>query len=266
MRSLLCILLIVASLVGCASQSQPESGTFQYDDYQAIVASEGYSLLKKPQTLAFTSADVENAAKKLKMKAANIEFSDIDKSKSYDVVLQAGHYGRTRGSTGTSGKHLTEQEAAGAVASELKDALIDLGLSVALIDADSYKSGQKRDNQHYFKTKLFLSFHLDGSTTPCASGPSIGYNPKFGGEKMELIAVAVAISMEQNALDFMRNNFTTNLSHFYSYKHSDSSIAEGILELGELTCSQDEMTFLKNFDVLIDNLEVGITFALGLRK
>lgn len=272
MLRVLTLFPLVFLAFGCSTSVEHEQSRvvafepYSYERFEQLASSKGYQALTKPRAFAFTAEDASMKADSIIALSETVTPSAIDPSAEYDVVVQAGHFGRTSGSTGSAGALLTEQQAAAAVASQLVASLVELDLKVALIGADSYRQGDKRDSQHYFKTKLFLSLHMDGSTTPCAAGPSIGYNPKFGEDKMELIAVAVAISMERNALDFMRNNYTENLSHFYSYKHSNSSIAEGILELGELTCPGDELSFLRNFDVLVDNLSVAITFALGFRK
>ena len=78
--------------------------------------------------------------------------------------------------------------------------------------------------------------------------------------------MALAIAINANAKDFMRDNFTTNLSHFPEYKRSDSKIAEGVVEMSELTCPDDEKAFLLAADTIARNISTAISFMLKEKK
>ena len=148
-----------------------------------------------------------------------------------DVVIQAGHEGGHRNgnkkSTGTSGEQARNTK----VADRATEVLRSHGFTIERVGG-VYK--QKYD------CKLAVSIHFDGSNTPCASGASIGYPVgKPAGSNKPTADLWRKIYSEYIPFNFMRDNFTKNLSGYYGYAYTSTEIAEVLLELGELTCPED---------------------------
>lgn len=83
------------------------------------------------------------------------------------VWIQRGHCFRTSGSTGTTG----EQDYVDDVADRAARLLVDRGHRVHVALADTYIVGD---------WDLFVALHCDGSTSPAASGASVGYRTTKG--------------------------------------------------------------------------------------
>ena len=66
-------------------------------------------------------------------------FTEGDPDLTYDVILQPGHFLRTKGATGASGKRVSERTLVAVVTDGIAKELIDQGLSVAVIAADNYE-------------------------------------------------------------------------------------------------------------------------------
>lgn len=239
------------------------------EEFSNLSASDGFKALQSPNKLAATPDNLNPWIEKAKQAKTSLTVAtSVDQKIHHSVVLQVGHLGRTKGSTGSTGKYITEQEGASLIVQMLSDELADRNVEHIVLDADSYefKDGKKLPKGILFKTDLFLSFHLDGSNKPCASSASLGYNPKFGKLSMQLLGAALAIALDINAENFMRDNFTKNLSHYQDYGRSNSQIAEGIVELSELSCATQEERFLLNSETIAKNFAIAITFMLKEAK
>lgn len=236
-------------------------------EIDALLASDLAAQLKGANSLGFTELDPAEAAKDAKAAFAAVELTAIDQKKRYPVILQIGHYPRQPGSgkTGTTGVRINEQEGAAWVVKLVSERLAELNIEHAIIGADEFKKYPKLNETDHFRAEIFLSFHFDGAEPQCAVGPSLGYNPALGKLSMQNIGVAVAIGLGLNARDFMKDNYTDNLKNFYGYGDVDSTRAEGLIELSELSCSSDEARFLRNGPVVADNIATALTFMLGLQ-
>ena len=148
-------------------------------------------------------------------------FSSI---KPIDVVIQAGHEGRTYGNTGAETKLYREEEWNILVADEVAKKLKSWQIDVKRIPAQI----------HLTKAKIAISIHFDGAKTPCASGASIGYpsnNSYAFAQRWK--------KLYKNYFPYKwhKDNFTPNLKNYYGYRwiKADKFL---LLELGELTCDK----------------------------
>ena len=160
----------------------------------------------------------------------------------YDIVIQAGHEGgwRNRGRTGktrTTGTlgvpgGPTERHLTPIVADHAAAALSAAGYNVKRVSA-LYPSK--------LKAKLSVSIHFDGSTTPCASGASIGYpSGKPAGSNQPAAGSWNALYAKVWPFKWMGDNFTRNLRGYYGFGWVSTLDAELVLELGELTCPEQQ--------------------------
>ena len=143
-----------------------------------------------------------------------------------DVFIQAGHEGRTTGSTGAAGPLGNEIEWTPIVADEatriLREGGVDVVRAPAAIKGD-------------YTVKVAVFIHFDGSTPPCKSGASIGYK----GESDQPAALAwKALYGKYWPFRWMRDNFTANLSGYYGFGYTQTTDAEFVMELGEITCRE----------------------------
>jgi hypothetical protein len=222
-----------------------------------LLASDVAAAMNTGTALAASPQELEFWAKQAKAAHKNLGPSQGDASKTYDVVIQSGHYPRTSGKTGGTGKYATEQEMAAFVTYAIRENLKGSNIDLLVIGADDFVSP--------LKTKIFLSLHTDGSEIPCNSGPSVGYRrsaevAEYKG--MHSIALALALSLDYQPEQFLRDNHTTNLSGYYAYGRVNASYFKGVLEMSEHSCKEQEERLLTNATKLAANLAVAIKFAL----
>ena len=157
-----------------------------------------------------------------------------------DVLIQAGHEGGRRNSgsgtvasVGASGIARPEREMTPIVADRAAELLEQFGVSVVRVPGVFPKR---------FEVKLGLCLHFDGSAVPCASGASVGYPPgRPLGSNKPTADMWKQIWGEYFPFTFMKDNFTRNLSGYYGYGRMSTSIAEMLIEFGEISCpEQDE--------------------------
>lgn len=146
-----------------------------------------------------------------------------------DVFIQAGHEGRTHGATGAVGTIGREIDWTPAVADAAARALADAGLSVIRENASLYGP---------YHVKLALFIHFDGSNPPCRSGASIGYDDPTDKPAADLWKEIYA---QYWPFAWMPDNFTENLRQYYGYSYTITSDAELVLELGEITCTEQAL-------------------------
>ena len=156
-----------------------------------------------------------------------------------DVLLQAGHEGLKRNdgsgsapSHGTSGTTRPEHEITPIVTDAAAEILRTHGVSVVRVPAFYPK---------LFKVKLGLALHFDGSGRPCSSGASVGYPPGAPiGSNKPTADLWKEIWGEFWPFKWMKDNFTKNLSGYYGYRRMNTSIAEMLIEFGEITCPEQD--------------------------
>ena len=150
--------------------------------------------------------------------------------KPIDVVMQAGHEGRTTGNTGANSKLYSEEKWNILVANEVAKKLRSWDITVKRMPAEVSLA----------RAKLAVSIHFDGARVPCASGASIGYpssNSYTFAQRWR--------KLYENYFPYKwhKDNFTSNLKNYYAYKwvHAEKFL---VLELGEITCKA-QTTWLK---------------------
>lgn len=156
---------------------------------------------------------------------------------SADVLIQAGHEGGFRNSgngraptSGSPGIDVPEIVMTPLVADVATGILREAGVSVI------------RENAFYDEVHdvdLALSLHFDGSNVPCASGASIGYpDGSPPGSNRPAADTWRELYSEFWPFQFMPDNFTGNLRGYYGYAWTRTSIAEMLIEFGEITCPE----------------------------
>lgn len=147
-----------------------------------------------------------------------------------DIVIQAGHVGRTTGNTGTVGTPTAgdeEIQLTPIVARIAGDTLRAAGFAVVVDDAVYDKK---------YDCKLAVAVHFDGASTPGSSGASIGYpDGTPAGSNKPAADKWKTIYGEVWPFKWMPDNFTANLRGYYGYNWTSTTIAEVLFELGELT-------------------------------
>lgn len=144
-------------------------------------------------------------------------------TKPVDVVIQAGHEGRTTGNTGAITTHYREVVWNTLVADEVVRQLKHYGItSIKRLPAKLPK----------IHAKIAVAIHFDGAKRACHSGASIGYPNKhshaFAQRWKKLYKTYFPYRWHPD-------NFTPNLSNYYGYYRikADKFL---LLELGEITC------------------------------
>lgn len=144
--------------------------------------------------------------------------------KPVDVVIQAGHEGRTHGNTGAVTKRYSEVKWNIRVADEVAKTLTSWGIAVKRMPA----------KVHFMRAKIAISIHFDSAKIPCNSGASIGYPSK---NSYAFAQRWKALYKKYFPYHWHADNFTKNLSNYYAYRwiQADKFL---VLELGELSCNK----------------------------
>jgi N-acetylmuramoyl-L-alanine amidase len=184
-----------------------------------------------------------------------------DPKKTYDIIIQPGHYGRTTGRTGTSGPNISEQQLVAYIAGKLAEYLQSQKVNFLVIPADDFdKSG--------LKSQIFLAIHADGSDPPneCKGGPSLGYAQGSSLLGLHAIGFALATSEGQQYADFMKDNFTVNEHHYYAFNYISAKGYSGLLEVGVLSCPAIEKKLIATANLIAFNLGVALKASLDILK
>jgi hypothetical protein len=181
-----------------------------------------------------------------------------DAGVEYDVILQPGHYLRTTGAIGTSGKSVSERALVAYVVAGIARDLRQRSLKVLVISADNFLRRKPG-----LQTKMFLAVHADGNERPCTTGPSMGYEKNTSMYAMHAIGWGLSQALGYTYSDFMRDNLTVNEAHYYMFSQVRTTTAKGILEIGELTCEKQEEQLIVNADVIAANLARALRFVLN---
>jgi len=150
-----------------------------------------------------------------------------------DVYIQAGHEGRTSGSTGASSEYGEEIKWTPVVADAATKMLENAGVAVIRSDADRSRRSE---------IKLAVSIHFDESSTgPCQTGASIGYK---GDSDKPAADAWKELYTEYFKFKWMKDNFTSNLEDYYGFRYTITEDSELVLELGDISC-QKQVDWLK---------------------
>lgn len=145
-------------------------------------------------------------------------------TKPIDVVIQAGHEGRTSGNTGAVSKNYSEVEWNILVADEVAKKLNSWNIEVKRVPA---KVG-------FIRAKIAVAIHFDSAHIPCNSGASIGY-PSM--DSYDFAQRWKTLYKKYFPYHWHEDNFTKNLSNYYAFKWIQSEKFL-VLELGEITCDK----------------------------
>jgi N-acetylmuramoyl-L-alanine amidase len=183
----------------------------------------------------------------------------------YDVILQPGHYGRTKGSTGTGGKLISEQRLSAFVVSRAAEILRKSGKKVLIVSADNFRRDDPATSVYDgLSTRVFVSFHADGSVKPCATGPSLAYSSNSSTYAMHALGWGLARALGYRYSEFRKDNFTGNSAHYYMFREVRASDMAGLLEMGELTCPSTEQALIANAKAIAANSAHAINFVLDV--
>lgn len=145
-------------------------------------------------------------------------------TKSIDVIIQAGHEGRTSGNTGAQTKNYKEVVWNVLIADEVAKKLRSWNIEVKRVPA----------KVSLLHAKIAISIHFDSAQIPCNSGASVGYP----NENSYAFAQAwKTLYKSYFPFAWHKDNFTRNLSHYYAYKWIQAEKFL-VLELGELSCDK----------------------------
>ena len=144
------------------------------------------------------------------------------------VFIQAGHEGRTSGSTGAEGPLGREIDWTPIVADAATTALRNAGITVIRKSADNL-------NRDGYDVDLAFFIHFDGDSPACRSGASIGYDNDSDAPAANAWK---ALYSRYWPYRWMNDNFTENEHHYYGFRVTRTRDAELLLELGEITCPE----------------------------
>ena len=145
-------------------------------------------------------------------------------ARTTEVVIQAGHEGRTTGNTGAQTKHYKEVDWNVLVADEVKRHLQSWDIEVKRVPA----------KLPLMRANIAVSIHFDSAKRNCSSGASVGYPD----EDSKTFAQNWK-TLYKSAFPFKwhKDNFTKHLRDYYGYNRIDAEKFL-VLELGELSCDK----------------------------
>lgn len=175
---------------------------------------------------------------------------------TYDIILQAGHYNRKIGKTGTSGALVAEKWVTAYLVKNITDHLLSDGkYTVLAISADDYLPD--------LSAKIFLAIHADGSINQCTTGPSLSYQDNGSTLAMHAIGWGLSQALGYKYSDFRKDGFTVDAANYYMYKKVKAPIMKGLLEVGELTCQKSEQQLVVGIDAVANNVARALSFVLA---
>lgn len=178
------------------------------------------------------------------------------------VLIQAGHEGGRRNdgsgtapTTGAGGIARPEREMTPIVADRATEVLRDHGITVERVDALFERS---------YSVDLAIFVHFDGSSRPCASGASIGYPLGIpAGSNQPTADLWRSIYEDYWPYQWMPDNFTPNLRGYYGYRYTSTRVAEVLLELGEISCPEQDAWIQPRTEWLGDVVAYFASEAIG---
>lgn len=147
-------------------------------------------------------ADIANKILEIKFKKEN----DIVNNKpKFDLIIQMGHIGRTRGATGAR----DEQKFTKALGEALYKRIKETNLKVRLMEADNWLKDKPN------LCRCFFSIHYDGSLNKKARGSSVGYpeysDPVFAHKVNDAY-------MKLSKFPQRKDNYTKGLKNYYAWR------------------------------------------------
>ena len=172
------------------------------------------------------------------------------------LVIQAGHVGRTRGATGARGlpQFGTEQMWTHKTAVHCQHWLTLRGWTVEWTKADD----------HVPDSDVFIAVHHDGARSAYARGPSVGY-PSSDDSKAAAQVWKAAYNAHYPGPAFRPDNYTSGLRGYYGYRKSTADI--------KLCCEHgfgsnpDDAAFMWSADgqdAAVDAMEAVLLAHLGI--
>ena len=198
-----------------------------------------------------TSTDIESLAAEIR-KERPVDTALGDPRVTYDVILQPGHYGRTTGALGTSGRRVSERALVAYITARVANELSARKVSVLVIKADQYSRN--------LKGTIFLAIHADGSVNPCSTGPSLAYSARSSTYAMHAIGWALGAALGYTYEDFKRDNYTAAERDYYMFSQVAAPKLKGLLEVGELTCPKAENKMIGASGAIAANIALALSF------
>jgi N-acetylmuramoyl-L-alanine amidase len=166
-----------------------------------------------------------------------------------EVVIQAGHEGRTKGNTGAQTKRYREVDWNILVADEAARHLQNWDIEVKRVPAEVPK----------MRAEIAVSIHFDSAVPPCASGAAIGYennaSESFAQQWKKTYAAYFPFKWHSD-------NFTESLSEYYAFNYIDAEKFL-VLELGELSCKKQTRWLKPRLKKIAHLLAYSIATELG---
>jgi N-acetylmuramoyl-L-alanine amidase len=170
------------------------------------------------------------------------------------ICLQAGHYGRTSGATGTDG----EQALNWRITLALTEILISKGFVVQIVGGDPAQSEISKDFD------LFLALHGDMNTS--GEGGCIGYidpavdSSAESNAKSKAIKEAIqSVYFQESGIKDNPNKVTYNITRYYMWARLSAKTPCVLLEMGEVKDPHDSV-------ILADTKIVAVAIAKGICK
>jgi len=168
------------------------------------------------------------------------------------VVIQAGHAGRVFGNTGSVNGKYKEVDWNVLVAKEVEKELKKNGIDVVRV-------GGKIPIAN---ARIAIAIHFDGSSRPCSTGASIGYD-KYHHEAKRTALRWKRIYKNYFPFRWHKENFTKNLAEYYGFNRVNTEKGFLVLELGEITCNKQiewleprlDLIATKIADFIMDELD-----------
>ena len=170
-------------------------------------------------------------------------------TKSIDVIIQAGHEGRTSGNTGAQTKNYKEVVWNVIIAGEVAKKLRSWNIEVKRVPA-------KVSLQH---AKIAISIHFDSARIPCNSGASVGYP---NNDSYAFAQAWKTLYKSYFPFAWHKDNFTKNLSNYYAYKWIQAEKFL-LLELGELSCDKQTRWLKPRLKKIAHLVAYAIAIELG---
>lgn len=172
------------------------------------------------------------------------------------IALQAGHYGRTTGSTGAPG----EQELTARIWKNLSQQLIEKGFQVYMFGADP-----PIDDTLTQDFDLFLALHGDADIYGTGGGFADYPEPSTDGatqESQRICKVINDVYFPETGIKYV-NRSNRNTRYYYMWKYLSAKTPCVIIEMGVVQDAHDKV-LLANTTLIVNALGRAICKAFGV--